>query len=100
MIGSSVNVILRLIRNVEYRAEKGLCDILFGVHHIDVVRKFEVLEIGKLREGGNVSPVMRLTISLEAFGFGFAFAFAFALAFSFGFGFGFAFAFDFRLESF
>jgi len=72
------------------------------VHHIDVVRKFEVLEIGKLREGGNVSPVMRLTISLEAFGsgFGFAFAFAFAFAFSFGFGFGFAFAFDFRLESF
>ena len=46
--------------------EKGLCHILFGVHHINIVRKFEVLEIGKLREGGNVSPIVRLTISLEA----------------------------------
>ena len=79
MIVSSFNVILRLIRNIEDRVEKGLCHILFGVHHIDIVRKFEVLEIGKLREGGNVSPVVRLTISLEAFGFGFAFAFDFRL---------------------
>jgi len=49
------------------------------VHHINIVRKFEVLEIGKLREGGNVRPVVRLTISLEAFGFGFGFAFDFRL---------------------
>ena len=79
MIGSSFNVILRLIRNIEDRVEKGLCHILFGVHHINIVRKFEVLEIGKLREGGNVRPVVRLTISLEAFGFGFGFAFDFRL---------------------
>ena len=77
MIGSSFNVILRLIRNVEDHVEKRLCHILLGVHHIDIVRKFEVLEIGKLREGGNVSLVVRLTISLEAFGFGIGFAFAF-----------------------
>ena len=71
LVGSSFNVILRLIRNVDDCAEKGLYHILFGVHHIDVVRKFEALEIGKLREGGNVSPVVRLTISLEAFAFDF-----------------------------
>ena len=79
LIDSSINIILCLIRNVEDRVEKGLCHILFGVHHINIVRKFEVLEIGKLREGGNVSPVVRLTISLEAFGFGFGFAFDFRL---------------------
>ena len=59
--------------------EKGLCHILFGVHHINIVRKFEVPKIGKLREGGNVSPVVSLTISLEAFGFAFAFVFDFRL---------------------
>ena len=79
LIDSSINIILCLIRNVEDRAKKGLCNIFFGVHHVDVVWKFEVLKIGKLREGGNVSPVVRLTISLEAFGFGFAFAFDFRL---------------------
>ena len=61
--------------------KKGLCDILFGVHHVDVVWKFEVLKIGKLREGGNVSPVVRLTISFKIF-FPFTFAFAFAFPFT------------------
>ena len=65
LIDSSINIILCLIRNVEERVKKGLCDILFGVHHVDVVWKFEVLKIGKLREGGNVSPVVRLTISFK-----------------------------------
>ena len=52
LINSSINIILCLIRNVEDHAKMGLCDILFGVHHVYVVWKFEVLKIGKLREGG------------------------------------------------
>jgi hypothetical protein len=74
LIGSSFNVILRLITNVEDRSEKGLCNILFGVHHINVVRNFEVLEIGKLREGGGVpsgggggvGPSLKRTMTLAA----------------------------------
>src|SRR3989337_2888958 len=93
LVDSSINIILCLIRNVEDHAKKGLCDILFGVHHIDVIWKFEVLEIGKLREGGNVSPVVRLTISFKTFGFFIAFPFALALAFVFAFACG-------RLKSF
>src|SRR3989337_2546337 len=90
LIDSSINIILCLIRNVEDRAKKGLCDILFGVHHVDVVWKFEVLKIGKLRERGNVSPVVRLTISFKTFfPFAFSFALALALVFACGFGFGF-----------
>ena len=38
----------QLVHYVEDRVEKGLWHILFGVHHINIVRKFEVLEIGKL----------------------------------------------------
>ena len=97
LINSSINIILCLIRNVEDRVKKGLCDILFGVHHVDVVWKFEVLKIGKLREGGNVSPVVRLTISFKTF---FPFTFSFALVFACGFAFAFAFSLTGRLKSF
>ena len=62
-INSSLNIILRLLRNVQDCVKEGLSNILFGVHHIDAMGKFEVLVIFELRQACHVSPVVRHTIS-------------------------------------
>ena len=49
LIDSSLDIILCLLRDVQTCVKDRLSKILFSVHHIDVMGKFEVLVIGELR---------------------------------------------------
>src|SRR3954470_13767657 len=45
--------------------KQGLANIFFSVHHVNIVWKFEVLEVGKILEACLVSPGVFRIISLE-----------------------------------
>src|SRR6185312_8490244 len=62
-IHSSLDVVLRLTRDVHDSSKKSLAPILFSVHDINVVRKEKIINIGKPPQARDLSPGMFLAIS-------------------------------------
>ena len=65
LIDSSLDVIPRLIGNVEQYGENGLSNILLGVHHIYLVWLFVIQKVREIPEARLVGPGVPHTISLE-----------------------------------
>ena len=65
MIDSSLSIILSLPLYAEQYTKKGLSDILFSVHHVDVVRAKEVFEVRQIPQACLVSPGVFRIIPLE-----------------------------------